>query len=105
MYGSRIVGHVHDVDARRAEAGHDQVGAVGAVARRRAAVPAEVVELVADVRHRQLVGDLAALGVDDGEEVGLLHARPPAQAGEVEKTLRGACIASRGDVERLGLWC
>ncbi len=45
--------------------------AVGPVAGRRAAVPAEVVQLVADVRHRRLVHDPAVLGVDHGEEVGL----------------------------------
>jgi hypothetical protein len=31
-------------------------------------------ELVADVRHQQLVDDRALLGVDDGEEIGLLGA-------------------------------
>jgi hypothetical protein len=70
----RVVGDVEDVDAGRAEAGHDQMRAVGAVARRAAAVPAEVMELVADVRHRRLVDDPSRLGVDDGEEVGLLDA-------------------------------
>ena len=54
---ARVVGDVDDVDARRAEARHDQVRAVGAVARGAAAVPAEVVQLVADVRHRRLVDD------------------------------------------------
>ena len=39
--------------------GHDQVRAVGPVARRAAAVPAEVMQLVADVRHRRLVDDPA----------------------------------------------
>ena len=82
-----VVGHVHDVDARRAEAGHDQVRAVGAVAGRRTAVPAEVVELVADVRHRQLVHDLTVLGIDDRQEVRFLDARALVQAGEVEELL------------------
>src|SRR4051794_32677012 len=64
----RVVGDVHDVDPRGAEAWHDQVRAVGAVAGRRAAVPAEVVQLIADVRHWRLVHYPALLGVDDGEE-------------------------------------
>jgi hypothetical protein len=64
-----------------------RVRAVGAVAGRRAAVPAEVVELVADVRHRQLVDDLALLGIDDGEEVWLVDACALVQAGEVEVLL------------------
>jgi hypothetical protein len=73
---ARVVGHVDDVDARRAEPGHDQVRAIGAVAGRRAAVPAEVVQLVADVRHGRLVDHAAPFGVDDCEEVRLLDARP-----------------------------
>ena len=62
--------------------------AVGPVAGRAAAVPAEVVELVADVRHRQLVHDPAVLGVDDGEEVRRVDAGALVQAGEVEELLR-----------------
>ena len=70
----------------------------------RAAVPAEVVQLVADVRHRRLVDDAAVLGVDDGEEVGLLDAGALVQAGEVEELLRRRLhrLLRRG-VERLGL--
>ena len=54
---ARIVLDVEDVDARGAQAGHDQVAALDVrVGRprgtaRRAGVPAEVVQLVADVRH------------------------------------------------------
>jgi hypothetical protein len=59
------------------------------VAGRGATVPAEVVELVAGIRHRQLVDDPAVLRVDDGEEVGLLHASSLAQTYEVEELLRG----------------
>jgi hypothetical protein len=35
-----------------------------------------VVQLVADVRHRQLVDDLSLLRVDDGEEVRLVDTGP-----------------------------
>ena len=94
---ARIVADVHDMDPRRAEAGDDQVRAVGAVAGRRAAVPAEVVELVADVRHRQLVHDSAVLGVDHGEEIRLVDAGPLVQAGEIQVFLRRS-------LHRL-LWC
>ena len=45
-------------------------------------------QLVADVRHRRLVHDPAVLGVDDGEEVRLVHAGALVQAGEVEELLR-----------------
>jgi hypothetical protein len=53
-------------------------------------------KLVADVRHRQLADDPAVLGVDDGEEVGLLHAGAPVQAGDVEKLLRRRARGVRG---------
>ena len=62
--------------------------AIRAVAGRAAAVPAEVVELVADVRHRRLVDDPSVLGVDDGEEVRRLDAGALVQAGDVEELLR-----------------
>jgi hypothetical protein len=100
----RVGAHVDDVDSRRPKARDDQVRAVGAVAGRRAAVPAEVVELVADVRHRQLVDDLAALGVDDGEEVGLLDAGALVEARQVEELLlRRLHRLLRRTVEGLGL--
>ena len=51
--------------------GHDQMRAIRPVARRAAAIPAEVVQLVADVGHRRLVDDPAVLGIDHGEEVRL----------------------------------
>src|SRR5207247_1487006 len=82
-----VVGDVDDVDPGRAEARDDQMGAVGPVAGGAAAVPAVVVELVAHVRHRRLVDDLAVLGVDDGEEVRRVDARPLVQAGDVEELL------------------
>jgi hypothetical protein len=47
-----------------------------------------VVQLVADVRHRQLVDDPALFGIDDGEEVRRLDARALVQAREVEELLR-----------------
>jgi hypothetical protein len=50
-----------------------------------------MVELVADVRHRQLVDDLAILGVDDGEEVGCLDTGALVQTGEIEELL-GASV-------------
>ncbi len=87
-----------DVDPRRAEAGHDQMRAIGPVARRAAAIPAEVMQLVAHVRHRRLVHDPAVLGVDHGEEVGLVHAGALVQAGEIQELLGpGACAPLAGD--------
>ena len=100
---SGIIGDVDDIDPRRAEPGNDQVRAVGPATGRAAAVPAEVVELVADVRHRGLVDDLAVeagfgIGVDHRNEVRSLDAGAPVQAGEVEELLR------RGSL-RLGRRC
>ena len=83
----RIVGDVDDVDPRGAEAGDDQMRAVRPVARRAAAVPAEVMQLVADVRHRRLVDDPPVLGIDHGEEVRLVHARALVQARDVQELL------------------
>jgi hypothetical protein len=54
---ARVAADTQHVDPRRAEPGDDQVRAVGAVAGRAAAVPAEVMELVPEVRHRGLVDD------------------------------------------------
>ena len=100
----RVVGHVDDVDARRAEARHDEVGTVGTVTRRAAAVPAEVVQLVAHVRHRRLVDDAAVLGVDDGEEVRRVDAGSLVQAGDVEELLgRRLSGLTRRGVERRSL--
>jgi hypothetical protein len=83
----RVVGDVDDVDARGAKAGHDQMRAIRPVAGRAAAVPAEVMQLIADVRHRRLMYDPATLGIDHGEEVRLVHAGALVQAGEVEELL------------------
>jgi hypothetical protein len=55
-----------------------------------------VVQLVADVGHRRLVHDAAALGVDDREKVRLLHAGALVQAGQVEKLLRRRLARLRG---------
>jgi hypothetical protein len=87
-----IGGHIEDVDPRRAEPGHDQVRAVGPVAGRAAAVPAEVVELVADTRHRRLVNDLAVaaavgIGADHRDEVRLVDAGALVQTGQIEEPL------------------
>jgi hypothetical protein len=69
-----------------------------------AAVPAEVVQLVADVRHRKLVDDASLLGVDHGEEVGLLDAGAPVQASHVEDLLRrGACRLGGRGVKGVGV--
>ena len=73
---------VHHIDARRADARNDQIapleeGVAGERRQgRRAGVPAEMMELVALVRHRHRVDDLAvsrraALHIDDCERVGL----------------------------------
>ena len=108
---ARIVVHVQDVNARGAEAGHDQVRAVRSVAGRAAAVPAEVVELVPGAGHRRLVDDLAVgirigVGVHHGDEVGLVHAGALMEAGEVEEALRWRLGRLRGRrVEGAGLIC
>ena len=63
--GRARVGDVEDVDPRGADSGHDQrVAPQLRVARRRAGVPAEVVQLVADVRHVGAPDDLRR-SVDD----------------------------------------
>jgi hypothetical protein len=98
-----VVRDVEDVDPRRAEARRDQVRAIRSVARGAAAVPAEMMELVTDVRHRRLVHDPARLGVDHGEEVGRPRARAPVEARHVEQVLR-RCLRRllRRGVERPG---
>src|SRR5262245_19930535 len=53
----------------------------------RAAVPPEVVDLVADVRQLELVDDAALLRVGDGQEVGRVHTGALAEAGDVEELL------------------
>ena len=98
---ARVVGHVEHVDARRAEARHHEMRAVGPVARRAAAVPAEVVQLVAGVGHRRLVNDPPILGIDHGEEVGCPHAGALVHAGDVQELLgrRAHRVSGRG-IER-----
>ena len=85
----RVVGDVDDVDPRGAEAGHDEMRAIRPVAGRAAAVPAVVVQLVADVGHRHPMHDPPLLGVHHRQEVRLLHARALVQAGDVQELLDG----------------
>jgi hypothetical protein len=60
-----------------------------------------VVELVACVRHRQLVDDPAVLGVDDGQEVRRVDPGALVQTDEIEELLRrGLHRLLRGAVER-----
>ena len=77
----RVVLDVDDVDARGAQAGHEQVAALDVrvgrprAQRRGAGVPAEVVQLVADVGHVEPADDLAVgrragLEVEDRQRVG-----------------------------------
>ena len=98
-----VVRDVDHMDPRRAKPWHDQMRTIRPVTRRAAAVPAEVMELVADVRHRRLIDDPALFGVDHGEEVGCLDACAPVQASEVEQLLR-RCLQRllRRSVERRG---
>ena len=81
---------IHHVDARGADAGNDQIapleeGVAGERRqRRRAGIPAEMVELVALVGHRHGVDDLAVgrragLHVDHRERVGLREVRAEQQ--------------------------
>ena len=44
-------------------------------------------QLVAHVGHRRLVHDAAVLGIDDGEEVGLVDAGALVHAGEIQELL------------------
>ena len=80
---------------------------VGAVAGRAAAIPAVVMELVADVRHGQLVDDArvrvrARRRVDDGEIVGRLDARTLVEAGDVEELLGWGVERLVGRCEKRG---
>ncbi len=88
---------VDHVDARRAQAGNDQEAALEERMagqrrqRRRARIPAEVVKLVAGVRHRHRVHDLAVrrrtgLHVDHGKRVG--SGKIGAQQQRIGKLLR-----------------
>ena len=61
--------------------------AIRPVTRGAAAIPAEVMQLVAHVGHRRLVDNPAVLGIDHGEEVGLVDAGPLVQAGEIQELL------------------
>jgi hypothetical protein len=94
--GARVGGHVDDVDPRGPQAGHDQVAPLelAAVERARAGLPAVVVELVADARHRG-AGDDRAVGlrgrvdVDGGQEVRLLDPGAGVEGGDVHDLLPG----------------
>jgi hypothetical protein len=55
-----------------------------------------VVELVAHVRHRQLVDDPAFLCVDDGEEVGRVDSGALVETGDVEELLRRRALRFPG---------
>ena len=78
---------IHDINARGAHPGNDQVAPIEERVAgerrqcRRAGVPTEMVELVALVRHRQRVDDLAVcrragLYIDHRERVGLCEVGP-----------------------------
>jgi hypothetical protein len=92
LWAARVVGHIDDVNTGGAEARDDQMRAVRPVAGRAAAIPTVVVQLVPNVRHRQLMGHRSIsvrvrVRVDDREEVGLVHACALVQTGDVEKLL------------------
>jgi len=113
----RVVLDVDDVDPARPQPGHDQVAALDVGMRRpraqgaRARVPAEVVQLVADVGHvqapdRGAVGRRVGVDVDDGERVGLAVA----VAARVERDDIGQLLGralggarGRGVERRIGL--
>jgi hypothetical protein len=76
------------MDPRGANARHDQVRAVGPVAGGAAAVPAEVMQLVAYVRHLGLMDDLPAcvgpgISVNHRNEVRLLDLGALIQTADV----------------------
>ena len=101
IVGPRRVGlGVDDVDARGAEAGHDQVAPLDMRVRRvraehrGAGVPAEVMQLVAGVGHLDFPDELAVgarggIDVDDGDGVG------PVVAGRVDAHDVGQCLGGR----------
>jgi hypothetical protein len=98
---ARVVLDVEDVDARRAQAGHQQVAALDVrvrrprAERRRARVPAEVVQLVPDVRHVEppdelAVGRRALLQVEHRDRVGrAVPVGAGVQRGDVRERLGG----------------
>jgi hypothetical protein len=92
---ARVGRDVHDVDPRRAEAGDDQVRAVGAVAGRAAAVPPEVVELVADVRHRRLVDDPPSSASTTARKSGASTPVPSWRQARYRKLLLGRLLGLR----------
>ena len=107
----RVVLDVDDVDARGAQARHEQVAALDVGMRgpraqgRGAGVPPEVVELVADVGHVEPADDLAVgaravLEVDDGQRVGCAVA----VRARVERDDVGVGLVGRRDgVRRRGV--
>jgi len=84
-----IVCDVDNVDARRAETGHDQMRALRSVAGRAAPVPAVVVKLIADVRHWRLMDDSPIFRIDYCEEVGCGNPSAFVQAPDVQEFLSG----------------
>ncbi len=100
--------HIHDINARGTEPGDDQVAPLeeGVASQRRqgrrAGVPATMVELVARVRHRHRVDDLAkggraGLDVDHRERVGLREVRAEEQrVGEVLRRSSSQASGMRG---------
>ncbi len=106
----RVLLDVEDVDPRGAQAGDEQVAALDVrvrgprAQRRRARVPAEVVQLVADVGHveapdERAVGRRALLQVEHGQRVRLAVAvRARVERRDVRERLRrgGDRLAGRG---------
>ena len=87
----RVDAAVDDVQVRRADTGHDQVAPLlgRIVMARRAGVPADVMQLVADARHLQPADDLAVGGavrvrVDGRQVVRLLDAGADVEGDGVE---------------------
>ena len=84
---------VDDVDAARLQTRNDEVAPVAGLAvARRADVPAEVVEFVAGLGHREAVDDLRIslrrrVGIDDREVIGLVDAGVRVGAGDEEQLL------------------
>ena len=90
--GGRI-GDVEDVDPRGAHPRNDQrVAAQLRMARRRARVPTEVMQLIPDVWHLRAMHDLAvarrrAIDVDDRNEVRPGDPRPLVQSSDIDELL------------------
>ena len=93
-FGRRGSSGVDDVDPAREQAGEDQEPAGSLAVAARAGIPAEVVQLVADVGHPQPVDDLRVrrrfrVDVDGREVVGLADAGPLVDGDDVGQRLGG----------------